>query len=179
MNDSFSDYTEKIEEVLEILPSLVGKLSLQEFNRLLVYKFDQEANDKGWIPTRFQNTLENIWEENSKSCVLAPRSHLKTSTVLSYIIKKIYTREYPLEISYYHLTGSVASEKFGKMLRTIENNPLLASSFRPEHAKQWAKGAIELEDGTLVKPLSFLQGVRGKHPHLIILDDVIDASVVY
>ncbi|HUD05159.1 MAG TPA: hypothetical protein VMR59_04185 [Patescibacteria group bacterium] len=178
MNDT-DDYTEKISEILTALPSLVKKISLQEFNKYLVYNFDQEAKIKNWQPTHFQNVLENIWDSNIKSCVLAPRSHLKTSTVLSYLIKKVYTRKYPLEISYYHLTGNVAEEKFGKLLHTIESNPLLAAAFRPDKAKQWTRNAIELEDGTIIKPLSFQQGVRGKHPHIIVLDDVIDASVVY
>lgn len=179
MNNNTEDYAEKISEVLTVLPSLVKKISLQEFNKFLVYNFDQEAKIKKWQPTNFQNILEDIWDSNIKSCVLAPRSHLKTSTVLSYLIKKVYTRQYPLEINYYHLTGNAAGEKFAKLLRTIENNPLLAAAFRPEKAKQWTKNAIELEDGTLIKPLSFQQGVRGKHPHIIVLDDVIDASVVY
>ncbi len=177
--DDHSEYTDKIKETLDILPSLMQKLPFQTFNKYFVYHFDHEAVFKNWQPTRFQNTLEGIWERNYKSCVLAPRSHLKTSTVLNYILNKVYIRRHPLEINYYHLNESVASEKFSKLLHIIENNPILGASFHPEKARKWSQKGIELYDGTIIKPLSYGQGVRGKHPHMIVLDDVIDTSVIY
>jgi hypothetical protein len=168
-----------VQEIIKTLPTLLRGIPLQEFIRLLIYKFDQEAIFKEWQPTQFQNILEDIWEQNTKSCVLAPREHLKTSTVLYYLLKKIYTREHPLEIDYYHLSGSLAEEKFHKLLRIIESNPFLRINIKPERAKSWSGKGIELFDGTTIKPLSYQQGVRGKHPHIIELDDVIDALVMY
>lgn len=173
------DNLQAITQSMNFLPSIVNELPLAAFVNLFVYRFDEEALIKSWQSTQFQNTLENIWEQNAKSCVLAPREHLKTSTVLYYLLKKIYTRNHPLEIDYYHLSGSLAEEKFHKLIRIIESNPFLRVNMKPEKAKIWSGKGIELFDGTVIKPLSYQQGVRGKHPHIIVLDDVIDPTVMY
>lgn len=173
------DQSKNLNKLFYGLPQQTQYLTLKEFNELFIYKFDKEAELKKWKPTNFQAELEKIWEENPKSCILAPREHLKTSSVLQYIVKKVYSRTYPLEINYYHLNSEMASEKFGKLLMIIENNPLLSANFRPKIAKSWSRKSIQLYDGTLIKPFSYQQGTLGKHPHLIVMDDIIDSSVIY
>ncbi len=158
---------------------LVDQLSLKDFAELYIFNYDPEALLKGWRGVEFQNTLGDIWSDNRKSRVKAPREHLKTTSVLAYILKRIYARKYPLEISYYHISKDVAVEKLRKIRRIIELNPLLAHNFQMDEAKSVRDDLIILKDGTMIQPLSWQMGVVGKHPHVIVLDDVIDRRVIY
>ena len=174
-----NEFGEEVVDALRFIPTKADLLTLSEFNRILIYPFDQEAEVKGWKTTKFQDVLGEIWDSNQKSCTLAPREHLKTHTVLSYILKKVFSRQYPLEINYYHINEQLASEKFRKMQRIVEKSGILAENFDLENAKSWSEEKIELSDGTTIIPLSYKAGVVGKHPHIIVLDDVIDYKVIY
>lgn len=168
-----------IDNLFSTNAEMVEKMSLTEYIETYLYDYDPEAIAKNWQTTAFQNTLEKIWEENSKSRVQAPREHLKTFSVLAYILKKIHTRKYPLEINYYHLNDDLAIEKFRLLRRMIERNPILYGNFKIEQAASWKEDLIQLQDGTQIVPASYEKGVIGKHPHMIILDDVIDRKVIY
>lgn len=166
-------------EMFQGLPARAEELSLSQFSEFFISDYDVEARFKKWKTPIFKDTLGSIWDKHQKSCVLAPREHLKTSTVLEYIVKRLFTRKYPLEINYYHLTGGLAYEKFNKLTRTIRNNPILDYRLGIKESKSWSTSYIELKDGSIIQPLSYQQGVVGKHPHIIILDDVIDRTVIY
>lgn len=171
-SEMFVEYNEKG-------ASLVDELSLKDFSELFIFNHDPEALLKGWRGVEFQNTLGDIWTKHRKSRVKAPREHLKTTSVLSYLLKRIYTRKYPLEISYYHISKDVAMEKLRKIRRIIELNPLLSHNFQMDEAKSVRDDLIVLKDGTMIQPLSWQMGVVGKHPHIIVLDDVIDRRIIY
>ncbi len=168
-----------IKLLIENTKQVVEQMSLADFISCYIYDYDPEAQTRSWRTTQFQNTLEQIWETNRKSCTLAPREHLKTSTVLAYLIKKIYTRKFPLEINYYHLTEDLAIEKFRKLKRVVENNPLLSGNFLIDEKINWKEDLIQLRDGTVIQPMSYKEGSVGKHPHIIVLDDIIDRTVIY
>lgn len=178
-NEAIKKHGPALSAFVSQVASLSEHMELSAFSQNFVYDYDSEADLKGWKPISFQDTLESIWEDNIKSCVLAPREHLKTSTALNWIIKKVFTRKYPIEINYYHLSDELAAEKFRKLQRIVESNLILSSSFDIARAKSWSEQKIELSDGTIIQPLSYQQGVVGKHPHIIILDDVIDRRVIY
>lgn len=161
------------------LQQTVAGLSLSEFTQLYLYDYDDEAIMKEWRTALFQDTLYHIWENNPFSCTLAPREHLKTYSVLAYLAKKIFVRPYPLEINYYHHNEEIAYEKFRKLQRTIENNPIMIDFLRIDRAKYWREDAMELYDGTIIRPLSYGSGVVGKHPHINVIDDPIDRKVIY
>ena len=161
------------------LRATVKDLPLTEFIRLYLYDYDNEAVTKDWKVAAFQDKLYHIWENNNFSCTLAPREHLKTYTILAYLIKKIFTRSYPLEINYYHLTDDIALEKFKKLQRTIEGNPILMDILDVKNAKYWREDAMELADGSTIRPMSYQAGIIGKHPHIIVIDDAIDRRVIY
>ena len=165
--------------LLNELRPAVKLLNLQEFTQLYIYEYDPEAQAKHWRAPAFLNTLEQIWSGGTKSCTLAPREHMKTSGVINFLIKTVFTREYPLEINYYHLTDELALEKFRKMKRLIERNPILSYNFQVDLAKSWKDDYLQLADGTIIQPMSFQAGSVGKHPHIIVLDDVIDRRVIY
>lgn len=158
---------------------IVSNLKLTQFIQNYIYDYDQEAEAKGWRTTELQNTMSDIWDKHPRTRILAPRDHLKTFTLLSYILKKVVQRDYPMEIDYYHLVDELAIQKFRAFQRSIEKNPILYEWLRVSEAKYWSEDAIELFDGTTIRPLSYQSGSVGKHPHIIALDDVIDKKVMY
>jgi len=152
---------------------------LARFNDYFINDYDPEATEKNWVSTQLQDDMYDIWEQYPKSCIMAPREHLKTTSVISYLIKKIFERTYPIEINYYHLVKEIAEEKFRKMRLIIESSPLLAHNFGLKDLTKDTQSHLELLDGTVMKPMSWGQGSVGKHPHIIVLDDVIDRRVAY
>jgi len=168
-----------LNQLLENIKVIVNRLTLAEYIKLYLYEYDQEAIEKNWQTTELQNVFESIWENNQKSCVLAPREHLKTYTIIAYLTKKLFTRTYPLDISYYHIKKELAFEKFRKIQRTIEKNPILASGLEIDKAQYWSEDKIVLADGSTIEPLSYQSRVVGKHPHIIVIDDPIDKQVIY
>lgn len=169
----------KIRTFLSELVESSKKTKLARFQEIYVNDYDPEAQQKGWGYVPLQNTYEDVWENHQKSIIQAPREHLKTTSAITYIIKKVFERSFPLEINYFHLDKDIAIEKIRKLQTIVERNPLLASNFGLDDAKNWKDGEIRLKDGTTIKAMGWLQGTVGRHPHLIVIDDVIDVNVVY
>lgn len=178
-SDLIQNHQDLLDQILDSLVSVSEKLSLSEFIEVFLYPYDAEAKYKNWKVGGLLDLYYSTWESNIGSCILAPRDHLKTYSALAYIIKKVFERKYPLEINYYHLSSDIAGEKFQKMQRIIERNPILNESFLLKPPKFWSSDLIELSDGTVIRPMSYEMGVVGKHPHIIVLDDVIDRRVIY
>lgn len=153
--------------------------TLTGFFDFFINDYDEEAFEKGWVSTQLQDLMYFDWEKNPKTCIMAPREHLKTTSVVGYLIKKVFERKYPIEINYYHLVKEIAEEKFNKMRRIIEKNPVLSANFGLKDLAKDTQSHLELADGTVIKPMSWGQGSVGKHPHIIVLDDVIDRRVAY
>lgn len=158
---------------------IVRQLKFGQFLDCFVYDYDAEAQAKGWKAIKFQDTLFDIWTTYDKTCTLAPREHLKTFSILGYLLYSLYTREFPLEINYYHLSGELAQEKFNKLRRIIDNSPLIAENLQLKEARSDKQDYLELKDGTVLKPLSYAQNSTGKHPHIILIDDPINKDVIY
>lgn len=155
------------------------KLSLSQFQQIYIDDYDREAIEKNWVRVPLQDVYYDIWENNQKSVTQAPREHLKTTSAISYLVKKVFERKFPLEIDYFHLNRDIAVEKIRKMQMIIERNPILRMNAQFDQAKNWKDGEIRLLDGTTIKAMGWTQGAVGKHPHFIVLDDVIDQSVIY
>jgi predicted phage terminase large subunit-like protein len=173
------DHPEALERYVLQSQGLIEPIPLARFSQMYVARYDPEAVLKEWKGIEFQNTLGNIWSTHRKSRVLAPREHLKTTSVLAYLLKRIFTRTYPLEISYYHINEKMATEKLRKLRRIIESNEILSEILQLDDAKSIREDQIILSDETIIQPLSWEMGVVGKHPHIIVLDDVIDRKVIY
>lgn len=155
------------------------QITLSQFQQIYIDDYDREAQEKNWKQVPLQDKYYEIWENNQKSVTMAPREHLKTTSALTYITKKIFERKFPLEIDYFHLNKDIAVEKIRKLQMIIERNPILSMNAELDQAKNWKDGEIRLLDGTTIKAMGWMQGAVGKHPHIIVLDDVIDQSVVY
>lgn len=168
-----------IDYYLGHMPATMGALPFAAFVNLFINPFDPEAALKGWRATALQQEMADTFDQYGRICLMAPREHLKTSTVMQYLVRILYTRTYPLEINYYHLSKQIAGEKFKRMCRYIEANPLLAARIPLKAAKSDTQSYLELEDGTVLQPMAWNSGSVGKHPHIIVLDDVIDRRVIY
>jgi predicted phage terminase large subunit-like protein len=171
--------SDEINELIRNVKHACKQLSLSEFQEIYINDYDAEAQAKGWKNVPLQDTYEQIWENHQKSVTQAPREHLKTTSVIAYLTKKLFERDFPLEIVYFHLDKDIAVEKIRKMQLIIEKNPVLAAGMRIDQAKNWKDGEIRLLDGTVIKAMGWMQGTVGKHPHIIVMDDVIDIKVVY
>jgi len=168
-----------IRQLFDGLPLAIRELPLTRFADLYIYPYYPEAVTEGWVTTNFQNTLNGIWDKHNKTVTMSGRDQLKTFTLLIYLIKKLIEREYPIEINYYHLSKEVAREKYNLMRRLIENSPILAELLQLEDTRSDTATELQLSDGSIVKAMSYGQGVIGKHPTIIALDDVIDSKVIY
>lgn len=177
------EYLERNSEEIEVLLRGVSiastKLTLSQFQHIYINDYDREALDKQWHIVPLQDRYEQVWETHQKSVVMAPREHLKTTSAITYIVKKVFERTFPLEINYFHLNKDIAIEKIRKLQMIVDRNPILSMAFEVDKAKNWKDGELRLLDGTTIKAMGWLSGAVGKHPHIIVLDDVIDISVVY
>ena len=165
--------------MIPMVKESVRKMRLSQYVDIFINDWDQEATQKGWHSPRIQDVYEYIWNNNDKSMIKAPREHLKTTSLLEYLVKMLHTREFPIEINYYHHSVDMAIEKIRKMRRIIESNPLLFYSLGLDQALSKKEDLLILNDGSVLQPLSWKTGVVGKHPHVIAMDDVIDKTVIY
>lgn len=163
---------------LNNIRELVNNLSDRDFLNDFIYDYDVEGLAKKWRATELQIAIFDILTHHQKVRIMAPREHLKTTTILDYLVKRLLTREYPLEITYFHLLDELAGEKFNKLKRLIETNPLLNYALKM-NSSSWSNEYIELSDGSIIRPISYKSSTTGRHPHITILDDTIDNRVIY
>jgi len=168
-----------IREYLPLLKQGISSMPLSKFAEIYVNAWDPEALQNGWHGVNLQDYYEEIWTNHPKSIIKAPRGHLKTTSVLEWVVKQLILRNYPLEVNYYHWSVDLAIEKLRKIRRIIEANPVLRYFLQIDEAQSLKQDLIVLKDGTMVQPLSWKTGVIGKHPHIIVLDDVISKDVIY
>lgn len=170
---------EDLDVLMKNLKAASKAMTLTQFANIFINDYNPEAEAKQWGEVPLQDHYDHIWNTYQKSCTKAPREHLKTTSVIEKLIKWIFEREYPLEINYFHLNKSIAIDKIRIMQMMIERSPFLAQNFQIEDARNWKDGEIRLIDGTTIKASGYLEGAVGKHPHIIVLDDVIDQSIIY
>lgn len=170
---------DKIDFFLQNIITNSKILTFSQFIKRFILDYNQEAIYKDWTVPKLQQYYFDIWDKHSKSRIVAPREHLKTTTVCEYLVRRIFEREYPLEIIYLHLSKDIAIEKVREIQRIIESNPIFSHFIEIDQAKNWKDGALRLLDGTTLSAGSFGSGMVGKHPDIIVLDDVIDQQVIY
>jgi hypothetical protein len=139
----------------------------------------------------FQNKLGGVtvdlhlewWEllKNPRVCLLAPRNSGKSFFfVIGYILWNMYFRRHKL-IYIFSDSSSQAMDLLSRIKDQIDNNPEL-SWLKPSivgqdedwTGKSWAKAEIKSSNGVRVKTKGFGSAIRGPHPGLIILDDVLN-----
>jgi len=173
------DHEKKADEFLKEIVTISKNITFKRFIKSFILDYDEEANFKNWQVPQIQQHYFDVWDKHPKSRIVAPREHLKTTTVCQYLVRRIFERDYPLEIIYLHLSKDIAIEKVRLIQSIIERNPVFSQTIKIDEAKNWKDGALRLMDGTTLTASSFGSGIVGKHPDIIVLDDVIDQQVIY
>src|SRR3990167_8673613 len=120
----------------------------------------------------------NVWcdmlQKSRNTCILAPRKHSKSNTIYSWLLWKnmreldrnleIIYLSYKKELAAYHLKrykGMKERNEFFNEMRDITNAEGIAKY-------QWPTG-----EKHIIEPEGILSFKRGRHPDIIILDDVL------
>ncbi len=153
------------------------RLFLPYFITHMIYPALPIAQQKGWVLGKLHIEWGELLTKTLRLRVLGPRDHLKSFFfAVCYSIQQMWTRPgiYVMLIS---STDTLAMTKLDAIKKIIETVPELRHL--SEGAKVWGKQRIELSNGSVMYVQGCLTKLRGEHPHLLILDDVIDSKVVY
>jgi len=142
-----------------------------------IYKHDLDATKNKWKLGKLHQEWNNFLNEK-RICVKAPRDHLKTFFFSeSYPIKRL-KYNHDDEIQIFSKTDKLAVRILDKIKKRIQRNPNLR--YLAGHgADFWSKTEIRCSNGATIYAQGFGSAIRGGHPKLIILDDIIDTQVVY
>jgi len=151
---------------------------LKAFIEEVLYPADHQALEHGWRLGK----LHDEWNDLvafPRLRILAPRDHLKTyffST--AYPLQRI--RFKPMdEIYIFSKTDKQAVKLLDNIKRTVRQTPYLRPLSKGAGVDFWNKTEMRCSNGATIYAQGFWSAVRGAHPKLIILDDVIDSQVVY
>lgn len=120
------------------------------------------------------------WEDigtGDDSCILAPRDHGK-----SYALAKgfpIWKAKYHSRFCKYILLlaaeSTFAKKTLGELKNIIRENPRLSYLYPPSpRLYKNTSTEFELTNGVMIEAKSYLSPLRGRHPQLVILDDVLN-----
>lgn len=151
--------------------------SLPFFIEEEIYKYDREAINQKWKLGKL-HTEWNQFLKEKRICIKAPRDHLKTF---------FFSESYPMrrlrynpddEIQIFSKTDKLAVRILDRIKKRISRNPYL-EYLGGKGADFWSKTEIRCSNGATIYAQGFWSAIRGGHPKLIILDDVIDSQVIY
>ncbi len=131
---------------------------------------------KDWKLGKLHNEWNNLLLDNDILNIKAPRSHLKTFFFFeSYALQ--LCKFYPgIHIKYITSNDTLAIEKLSHIRRYLE-----LPYFRDLliNADVNSKTQLVLSGGQKIDASGFSGKIRGGHPDIIILDDIIDMQVIY
>ena len=162
---------------IEEIKEAVYDKNLPSFIRKEIYKYDSEAKREKWKLGKLHQEWNDFLKEK-RICIKAPRDHLKTF---------FFSESYPIrrlkylpddEIQIFSKTDRLAVRILDKIKKRIIKNPDL-EYLGGKGADFWSKTEIRCSNGATVYAQGFWSAIRGGHPKLIILDDVIDTQVIY
>ena len=166
-------------KLVNTLKERCKEMTLSEFAEVYINDYNPEAQFNNWNTVPLQDVYFNIWENNAKSCTKAPREHLKTTSACEYLVKRLYERDYPLNIIYLHKSKDIAVEKLRDIQMMIERNIMLSTAMKIDQAKNWKDGELRLIDGSTIYANAYGASLVGRHPHIIVLDDIIDQEIIF
>jgi len=160
---------------------MVIQLSADKFveNSLNSFKYFNNSI----FPHSFENEFMfgshlNEWadtlQHNKFACIQAPRKHSKSTTIYSYLMWLVYkTRVKNLEIFYVSYKKDLAGYHINKMKNLLLINPAFADVKDLTPAETIAKYTWDNHHRIVIEPEGILSFKRGRHPDLVILDDVL------
>ena len=127
-------------------------------------------------------TLHREWDDFLKEPrirVLAPRDHLKTFywSICYPILRAMVQGD--IEIYIFSHTEKQAKKILAQIKKIVKNTPSLKWLSEGSDVDFWTKTEICFSNGTIIYAQGYGTSVRGGHPKVIILDDVIDQDVIY
>jgi predicted phage terminase large subunit-like protein len=142
-----------------------------------IYKYDDEAIKGNWKLGKLHQEWNELLQYKRIS-VKAPRDHLKTTffSVAYPFLRVIFNQNDEIQI--FSKTDRLAVRILDKIKKLILKNPNF-QYLGGVGADFWSKTEIRCSNGATIYAQGFWSAIRGGHPKLIILDDVIDSQVIY
>jgi hypothetical protein len=121
---------------------------------------------------------DQLVTQNQRVCVLAPRDHGKTFFFdFAYPIWKAVTM--PGGIGFlFSATKDQAKLILEDIKTELETNPKL-QHLVPSRKNKWRSDAIRLTNGHTIYARGYGTKVRGRHPHYIVCDDILNDETAY
>jgi len=160
------------------IEEVIYKAQLSVFIEREIYPNNPEAVKGNWR----LGALHREWDELIQKLrlrILAPRDHLKTfyfSTAYPTLRLRFNPND---EIYIFSKTDKQAVKILDAVKRTIRRTPILQPLAQGRGVDFWNKTEIRCANGSTMYAQGFWSAIRGGHPDVIILDDVIDSQVVY
>ena len=143
-----------------------------------IYKYDTEAIANHWKLGKLHREWADIINQHQNIIIKAPRDHLKTFFFSeSYPLKRLVFNPED-EIQIFSKTDKLAVRILDRIKKRILKNPNL-KYLGGKGADFWSKTEIRCSNGATIYAQGFWSSIRGGHPKMIILDDVIDSQVIY
>lgn len=185
--ENFTDHV-SLEDILQDIPEALQETVLSEAMQISSADLDQALLDASASDfacfLKYEMGLEvaghhQIWVDLLKTgedvCIMAPRDHGKSLTcVRAYALYKAKYDPYVKEIYILGADQESAVENLTKIKELI----LTLKSLKHLIPTNWKQGmnnmtSLRLTNGTLLRAKSYFTALRGRHPQLILLDDVL------
>ena len=208
LNDFFSGYDKDIDSLMDIvleetygamyggegntisIPNL-NSLSLsldhtykcESFNYFQSSVFDQRY-EVNWHHLEWGNLMQTY----QYLVLIAARSHSKSMTCSwAYPLWKLFrynknaegARGMEAEGMIITSEMTLSTHFTTKVRDEIENNDYLRKHLFPESKDSWGKESFTCKNGASIFAKSYSSKMRGRHPHWIIVDDLLDESAMY
>lgn len=152
----------------------------------LPYLIDQEIYSEHGKAVKGEWKLGSLHEEWSEYLqeyqginILAPRDHLKT-----FFFDEAYSLQQAkfrpgIKIQIYSKSDQLAIEILDHIKKWSKLSYFREMTLTSKGAELWNKKQIRFSNGSEIYANGFGSSVRGGHPDILILDDIIDSDVVY
>lgn len=114
--------------------------------------------------------------QNTHSCIIASRKHGKSMSMYAYIMWEVFRNpDKDLEILYVSYKDKLAKYHIGRLKQKIRNNPVFSQlmNITREDVEGIARYTWDGQHKITISSGGILSFERGKHPDILILDDVL------
>lgn len=116
-----------------------------------------------------------LLKQKEDTCILAPRDHGKSYSIIrAYAIWKAKYDPWVNEIMILGADAPSAIENLDKLKVMLASSTSLRDLLPTDRKNVNARSEIKLTNGVVIKAKGFLSTLRGRHPQLILLDDVVN-----
>jgi len=122
--------------------------------------------------TDFHQEWFDMSENNNKTCVIASRDHGKSVFYRCYLLWKMAYNP-GTEVLFFSHSQHQSIDHMAKMDELIMGCPALAH-LKPKRG--WAKQKFKFTNKSVVHAMSVGKAVRGAHPDIVVLDDILSSE---